>query len=127
MNNKISLPGFNAASLIHAGSSFTNDHPGKSDLWRKENTIVMQMRMGHLGCYMNCYGSTDPFCYDQCDMDNGGEPGGGGPSEPYCRPSCGDCVPDSSSSTGGTRWCIDSRCNDHQKNCHVRNRNLVFN
>lgn len=116
----LNMPGFTApASLYKSGGHFRkaearNTLAGNGD-------VLPQLPIGF--CQANCDSIEDDFlrtvCEMKCSGDQGGGGGGGGHPQ-ICKPTCGPCRADDSSSTGGFQTCIKTNCDDYERPCRPR-------
>jgi hypothetical protein len=117
MKNKINLPGFLANAISNEIFLNQKHKHNNNSLFTSRHVIMQMINLGHLGCAMQCSGSSDPFCYDQCELGLGPTTGGGGGggSNQLCRPFCGRCV---NTSTGRYKFCINRSCDVRQVRCN---------
>ena len=119
----LNMPGFTAqASLYKAGWHLRM--AATQDSWVGKGDVLPQLPMGF--CMANCDSIEDDFMRTVCEMrcsedQGGGGGGGGGGGHPViCKPQCGPCRADDSSSTGGFQTCIKPNCDDYDRPCRPR-------
>lgn len=120
--NTMKMPGFTAQASLYMASGYFRKAETRNPL-AGNGDVLPQLPIGF--CQANCDSINDDFlrsvCELRCSEDQGGGGGGGGGGHPViCKPKCGPCRADESSSTGGFQTCIKPNCDDYDRPCRPR-------
>lgn len=118
--NHMNIPGLTAEASLYRTNGYSW-MAGTRAAMANSREVLPQLPIGF--CQANCDQIQDDFLRTVCEIrcseqgSGGGDGVGSGHQDHLCRPGCGPCQHDPSSSSGRSRTCIKSSCDDFTRKC----------